>query len=271
MADPERLDGKVVLITGAAQGVGAATARALVEAGASVALVDIAEQQLTAVAGALGSKAVAHPADITSYDAVSTAARAAIERFGAIDAVIANAGIEILGWTDEMDPEDFRRVVEVDLIGTWNTIRATTEAVIARRGYYLVVSSLAAVTNGPMNAAYNAAKAGSVAVARTLRVELRPAGVEVGISYLTYTDTPTARQSVEDARMQAILRNVRGGSLRPMNVEDVARRYVRAVARRERRVLFDRSSRIVVTMPELAQGMLERMMRRAVSEAHPRH
>ena len=204
--------------------------------------------------------------DITDAEAVAAAVSSTVERFGDIDAVIANAGIEVLGWADEMPPEDFRRVVEVNLIGTWNTVRASVESVERRRGYILIVTSLSAVSNGPMNAAYNAAKAGVVAMARTMRLDLRHAGVDIGLSYLTYTDTPTARRAVEDPRMQSILQGVRGASLRPIPVEVVARRYVRAVARRERRVLFDRSSRLAVAMPELTQAILERLMGKQVEK-----
>ena len=205
MAPAERLDGKVVLVTGAANGVGAATARALVDAGASVALLDIDAGPLHEVAAALGNRATAEEVDITDAEAVAAAVSSTVERFGDMDAVIANAGIEILGWADEMPPEDFRRVVEVNLIGTWNTVHASVESVACRRGYILIVTSLSAVSNGPMNAAYNAAKAGVVAMARTMRLDLRHAGVDIGLSYLTYTDTPTARRAVEDPRMQSIL------------------------------------------------------------------
>jgi NAD(P)-dependent dehydrogenase (short-subunit alcohol dehydrogenase family) len=267
MPRTDGVDGKVVLITGAAQGVGAATARALIDRGASVSLVDIAEAPLAALRQQLGPRALASVADITDYSAMAAAAAATVDHFGGIDAVIANAGIEILDWTADMQPDDFRRVVDVNLVGTWNTIRATLDAVTRRGGYYLVVSSLSAVTNGPMNAAYNAAKAGAVAVAQTVRLELRSDGVAVGVAYLTYTDTPTARRAVEDPRMRAILDRTRDPSLRPMPVDAVAERYVRAIARRGRRVLFDRSSRIAVAMPQLAQTLLERLMGPAVAAA----
>ena len=264
MARPERLDGKVVLVSGAANGVGAAVARALIDAGASVALLDVDGDALREVEAALGDRADAQVVDVTDFDAVSAAVTSVVAHLGDIDAVIANAGIETLGWADEMPSEDFRRVVEVNLIGTWNTVRASIESLERRRGYILIVTSLSAVSNGPMNAAYNAAKAGVVAMARTMRLDLRHAGVDIGLSYLTYTDTPTARRAVEDPRMQSILRGVRGASLRPIPVDVVAQRYVRAIARRDRRLLFDRSSRLVVAMPELAQAILERMMGKQV-------
>ena len=215
---------------------------------------------LRKVAAALGDRAYAQVVDITDAEAVAAAVSSTLERFGDIDAVIANAGIEILGWADEMPPADFRRVVEVNLIGTWNTVRASVESVERRRGYILIVTSLSAVSSGPMNAAYNAAKAGVVAMARTMRLDLRHAGVDIGLSYLTYTDTPTARRAVEDpdgCRPSSGVSAER--RFKPIPIEVVAQRYVRAIARRDRRVLFDRSSRLVVAMPELAQSILERL------------
>lgn len=254
-----RLAGKTVLLTGAAQGIGAATARALSRHGASLALVDIRADELRQLVAELGEDAAAYPADITDYRALQAAVEAAVDRFGGIDVVIANAGVEILGAASETDPEDFQRVVDVNLVGTWKTVRATIPAVSARRGYYLIVTSLAAVTHAPFNGAYNAAKSGVVALAKTLRMELRPAGVGVGIAYVTYADTETARRSVEDPRMQALLAGMPGGAPTPMPTARVADAFVRAVERRQRRLLFDRPSVVAVNLPELAQRIAERL------------
>ncbi|MDQ3688978.1 MAG: short-chain dehydrogenase/reductase [Chloroflexota bacterium] len=254
-----RLAGKTILVTGAAQGIGAATARALSRRGASLALVDIRADELRRLVGELGERSAAYPADTTDHPALQNAVESAVERFGGIDAVIANAGVETLGALGEIDPDDFQRVVDVNLVGTWKTVRATLPAVSARRGYYLVVTSLAAVTHAPFNGAYNAAKSGVVALAKTLRMELRPSGVAVGIAYVTYADTETARRSVEDPRLQALLRGVPGGAPRPMPTTRVADAFVLAVERRQRRLLFDRPSLVAVNLPELAQRIGERM------------
>lgn len=104
-------------------------------------------------------------------------------------------------------------MIDVDLVGTWRTVRATLPAVSERRGYYLIVSSLAAVAHAPFNAAYNAAKAGVVALAKTMRMELAPQGIAVGIADVTYADTETARRAVEDPRMHEVL--VRDARRRP--------------------------------------------------------
>ena len=259
------LERRVVLVTGAAQGIGAATARALVQGGAAVALLDVEEEGVMAVAASLGGQALALRADITKSSELEGAVGATLERFGSIDAVVANAAIEILGAVDEMDPDEFQRVIDINLVGTWRTVRATVAALTESRGYYLIVSSLAAVTHGPFNAAYNASKAGVVALAKSLRLEMAPRGVGVGIAYVTYADTATARRAVEDARMQEVLAAMPGGGLKPMPVDRAANAFVRAIAKRQRRVLFDRSSRLAVNAPELASAIAERMMRRPLT------
>ena len=256
---------RVVFITGGGNGVGAATAHALVNAGAFVAVLDRDGASAAAVASALGPRALALDADITDSPQLDRAVAAAVDRFGGIDAVIANAGIEILDAVGSIAPADFQRVIDVDLVGSWRTVHATLPAITARRGYYLMVASLAAVAHAPLNGAYSAAKAGLVALAKTMRLELAPRGVDVGIAYLTYTATETARHAVEDPRMQALFASA--PQLRPkaMPVGRVAEAYVRAVIERRRRLLFDRSSAVAVHLPEVAAAIGERMMRRAIA------
>jgi NAD(P)-dependent dehydrogenase (short-subunit alcohol dehydrogenase family) len=263
------LQDRVVFLTGGAQGIGAATARALVVAGASVALLDVDGAKASTVAASLGNRALALEADITDSGQLDRAVAATVDRFGGIDAVIVNAGIEILGGVGDMDPEAFQRVIDVDLVGSWRTIRATLPAVAERKGYYLVVASLAAVAHAPFNAAYSAAKAGLVALAKTMRLELAPRGVAVGIAYLTYVDTETARRAVEDPRLQALFASLPRLKPRPMTVERVAHSYVRAIAARQRRLLFGRSSVVAVHLPELATALGERIMRRPMARLGP--
>ncbi len=260
------LQNRVVFVTGGGQGIGAATARALVSAGASVAVLDLDGAKASAVAVPLGGRALALDADVTDSTQLDRAVAATIDRFGGIDAVIANAGIEILGAVGDMEPAAFQRVIDVDLVGSWRTVRATLPAVMERRGYYLMAASLAAVAHAPFNAAYSAAKAGLVALAKTMRLELAPRGVEVGIAYLTYTDTESARRALEDPRLQALFACVPRLRPTPLPVERVAETYVRAIASRRRRLLFDRPSAVAVEFPELGATIGERMMRRALAQ-----
>src|SRR5687768_10313715 len=134
------LRGKTVLITGAARGIGAESARRAAAAGANVALVGLEPQELERVAAQCGSNARAF--------------EGALERFGGIDVVMANAGIAPAGMTRSIDPRAFERTVEVNLMGVWRTVRTCLPHVIERRGYVLVVASLAAAVHGPGMAAY---------------------------------------------------------------------------------------------------------------------
>src|SRR5918998_605057 len=111
------LRGKTVLITGAARGIGAESARRAAAAGANVALVGLEPQELERVAAQCGSNAAAFECDVTDWDALERAVEGALERFGGIDVVMANAGIAPAGMTRSIDPRAFERTVEVKRLG----------------------------------------------------------------------------------------------------------------------------------------------------------
>jgi NAD(P)-dependent dehydrogenase (short-subunit alcohol dehydrogenase family) len=184
------LDGRVVFVTGAARGIGAEVARQAHARGARVALVGRRLEPLQQLAAQLGEGAAAFQADVRDLDALQRAADATVARFGGIDVVIANAGIAppsepIL----TIDPGEFERTVDIDLLGQWRTVRATLPAVIERRGHILVVASIYAFVNGALNASYAASKAGVEQLTRALRVELAHHGATAGVAYLGFVDT----------------------------------------------------------------------------------
>ncbi len=252
----------VVLLTGAAGGIGVATARALVARGHRVALVDVERAGLDRLAAEFGSNAVAVVADVTDLATMENAVVATVGAFGRLDVVLANAGIEILGPVVSMPAADVERVVEVDLLGVWRTVRASLPEIIRNRGYVAVVTSISGVTPGPFNAAYNAAKAGVVAFAKTLRLELRSDGAAVGIIYFGYVDTETARRSVAHPAMAPILARLPKRARQPVPVERAAAAIVRAIERRSRRVVVPRSLTLGVFLPELVQSVSERWLGR---------
>jgi NAD(P)-dependent dehydrogenase (short-subunit alcohol dehydrogenase family) len=178
-----------VLITGAARGIGAASARSLLRRGASVALVGLEPEELEKLAQELGPSAAAFEADVTDPDALESAVEGAVERFGGIDAVMANAGIASVGTVRSTDPEAFERTLEVNLLGVWRTVRACLPQVIERRGYVLVIASTAAALHGAGMAAYSASKAGAEAFADCLRQEVPHLGVDVGVGYFWWIAT----------------------------------------------------------------------------------
>ena len=252
-----------ILITGAAGGIGAAAARALVARGHRVALVDVDRPGIEGLAAELGSGAVAIVADVTDLASMERAVTNAVRAFGRLDAVVANAGIETLGAVAAMSEVDVRRVIDVDLLGVWRTVRAALSEIVRNRGYVAVVTSISGVAPGPFNAAYNAAKAGVVAFAKTLRIEVRPDGVAVGIVYFGYVDTATARRAVSHPAMAPIMAKMPGRIRAPVPVEDAANAIVTAIERRARRVVVPRSLSLAVLLPELVQSLSERLLGRA--------
>src|SRR5215211_164591 len=187
------LRGKTVLITGAARGIGAETARRVAARGANVSLVGLEPEELARVAAQCGTAAAWFECDVTDWDALERAVDGTVERFGGIDVVVANAGIAPMGMTRSIDARAFERTLEVNLMGVWRTVRSCLPQVIERKGYVLVTASLAAAVHGAGMAAYSAAKAGAEAFADSLRVEVKHLGVDVGVAYFGFIDTDMVR------------------------------------------------------------------------------
>src|ERR671923_1719172 len=185
--------GKTVLITGGARGLGAETARRVAARGANVALVGLEPEELQRVAAQCGTNAAWFECDVTDTEALERAVQGTLDRFGAIDVVMANAGIAPGGMVRSTDPVAFERTIEINLLGVWRTVRATLPHVIDRQGYVLVIASLAAALHTAGMAAYSASKAGAEAFADSLRVEVKHLGVDVGVGYFSFIDTDMVR------------------------------------------------------------------------------
>jgi NAD(P)-dependent dehydrogenase (short-subunit alcohol dehydrogenase family) len=188
------LQGKTVLITGAARGIGADAARRIAGNGARVSLVGLEPDELSAVAADCGPDALWFEADVTDAASLEHAVSSTVEQAGGIDVVIANAGIAAGGPMRYMEEESFRSVIEVNLVGVWRTLRLTLPHVIERRGYMMPVASLAAIVpQFPGFIPYSASKAGVEAMSKCLRVEVAHLGVDVGVAYFGWIDTDLTR------------------------------------------------------------------------------
>ena len=178
------LSGRAALITGAAAGIGRASAIAFASAGASVALLDIDAEGLedtAAAARALGSRAEVLLADVTDLRAVTAAIGRAVEVFGRLDAAHNNAGVPgPYVSLDEYEEEDFMRVLQVDLVGVWRCMRAEIRYMRTRRSGAIVnTSSMLGSAAMPDNGAYVAAKHGVHGLTRAAALEVGGAGIRV--------------------------------------------------------------------------------------------
>ncbi len=232
---------KVVLVTGATGGIGSATARALRARGANLVLTGRRRDVLHALAAELGDRTLAMTVDVTDRQALDAVVRAATEQFGGVDVVIANAGVVIARPTTiaAADEREFERVIEVDLLGAWRTVRAALPQIIARRGHVILTSSIFAYSNGVVNAAYAVSKAGVEQLGRALRAELAPHGATAGVLYPSWTDTPMIKAAFGGIPAATeMLRHAYPKALRtPIPPERVAAATVRGIERRSARII----------------------------------
>jgi NAD(P)-dependent dehydrogenase (short-subunit alcohol dehydrogenase family) len=193
------VNSQVVFITGGAHGIGAEVARRLHAKGAKLVLTDLDEAALAARSAELGDdRVLTVVADVRDLAAMQAAADQAVKKFGGIDVVVANAGIASYGSVLQVDPEAVKRVLDVNLLGVFHTVRAALPSVIDRRGYVLIVSSLAAFTAAPGMAPYDMSKAGNEHLAHALRLEVEHLGVAVGSAHMSWIDTAMVRDSKSD-------------------------------------------------------------------------
>ncbi len=215
------LGGKVVLITGGARGIGAATAEELSRRGATVVLADVDEVALAGTTQRIrASSSVV--VDVTDYEACEQAVATTLERHGRLDLVWANAGIGAGGPVELVDADVWARVVQVNLIGAFNTVRAALQPVIAAKGYVAITASLAAFVHGPGMSAYAASKAGVEAFADALRIEVAHQGVDVGTLHPTWIATDmVAEGDAESASFRIFRKSLRPPFARTYPVEAI--------------------------------------------------
>jgi NAD(P)-dependent dehydrogenase (short-subunit alcohol dehydrogenase family) len=203
------LSGRVALVTGAQRGIGFETARALQKRGAQVVLADLDAAATERSAAELGGGAYGVGADVTDRARMDAVVADVVERFGGLDVVVANAGIAPEpGTARVMDDAMFERVLEVDLLGVWRTVRPALPQIVARQGHVVVVASVYAFVNGMGNAPYAMAKAGVEQLGRLLRAELSIHGASATTCYFGFIDTAMVHQALDqhplrDASLQA--------------------------------------------------------------------
>ncbi len=198
------LTGRTVLITGGARGIGAATAARFIEEGSSVSILDRDPAARAAVAKRLPSLAAVIDADVADRERVDAAVAEAERAMGGLDVLINNAGISIRHPFLEITPEEWHRVLAVNLTGVFFVAQAAARRMAERgRGVILNTASTSGLFGYPYYADYNASKAGVVELTRSMALELAPA-IRVNAVAPGYVLTPMQRAEYTDAMLEEV-------------------------------------------------------------------
>ncbi|MEV4713005.1 SDR family oxidoreductase [Micromonospora sp. NPDC049374] len=250
-----------IVITGASSGIGTATAYSLARCGSTVVLAARTEPALREVARhcrELGGRTLVVPTDVTDADAMRRLAATAVAEFGRIDAWINNAAVGTIGLFDEIPVAEFRRVLDVNLLGTANGIRAALPHLSAAGGGVVVNNaSVLAEVAMPYQSPYNAAKHGVRGLSDTVRQELRATGrgsVSICTVLPATIDTPFFRHAANHSGRQV---------LPPPPVyppEVVAETIVRLLRRPRREAYAGGAARLIGMQWRLAPALAERVL-----------
>ncbi len=258
------LEGRRVLITGAARGIGAALAERLHERGARVALMGLEADELAATAARAGG-APWRECDIADRRAVDEHVSALVGELGGLDVVVANAGIAAQMPIIGGDPAILERTLQVNVMGTFHTLRAAGPHIAHPDGYALAVASLAAALHLPLLGAYNASKSATEALGNTLRGELRASGAKVGVAYFAELDTDMTRRGFATKAAQAVHIESPFTKVAPLSLGIDA--LERGIARRAKRVYAPRWVGPMLPARMAIQPLLERFAQRGLQQA----
>lgn len=255
------LQNKVIVITGASGGFGAALCSALYQRGAKLALLDIDD---TALALQLKNypdpaRAKTWHANVCDVDSLRLAMDAAADYFGAIDVVIANAGIDLIEPLTAAGDDSFEQVIDINLNGVWRTFRAALPHVKASSGYLLAISSMAAFVHSPLQASYTASKAGVWALCNSIRIELRQHDVGVGTLHPTFFKTPLLDNISNNAAGTSLWGAHKKFPFKAVSIEDVVNAAINAIENRKEIVTIPRVNKVIAYAPGLFRKFVERI------------
>ncbi len=251
-------DGKVVCITGGARGIGFAVARLLGLRGARVVISDIEDRILEEAESGLsaaGIEVVSAKADVTSYEDCRELVKVALSRFGKLDVLVNNAGISVVSNFEECTPEVCERLYRVNLIGQVFMTRAALDALKESRGQILFMSSVSGIRAIPTGSLYSSSKAALRSFAESIRLELKPYGVHVGVICPGFTTTDPRKTVMKG-----------DGSPRPIDrpphdtPEGVAKGVARVLENKERERVLTRMGKMTLVLQRLCPSLLDRYL-----------
>jgi NAD(P)-dependent dehydrogenase (short-subunit alcohol dehydrogenase family) len=206
--------------------------------------------------------AIGITADVRDYPSLEAAVEQTIEEFGGIDIAFANAGIEIAHSARAVPLVEMERIADINFTGVFRTVRATLPHVIDRQGYVLITASLAAILHGAPLSHYSATKAGVEAFGNAVRMEYRHKGVDVGVAYFGFIDTPMVQRGKSDPILHKF-DEMNGqnfvGKTYPLTGAGDA--VIKGMENRARRVMYPRWIRPLYALRSLMPRFLDRAVK----------
>jgi NAD(P)-dependent dehydrogenase (short-subunit alcohol dehydrogenase family) len=242
---------RTAIVTGAASGIGRSFAETLAAAGTAVGLLDVAAEQLAQVADTIrgkGGRAHTRVADVSNAADLSAAMQALITDLGRLDLLINCAAILGPGHFKEQPAEAFERVIQINLLGTANVVRAALPALRQARGAIACIASTAAVHGWPALVAYSSAKYGVAGFCDAMRAELAHDGISITTVFPLLIDTPLLRE----ADVAPILKQGR-----PIPPQAVVRKTLAGVTWRRPRVFVPGTVRLIAAVQGVAPSLLD--------------
>jgi len=177
------LKGKTALITGGSKGIGRAVAESMLAAGMNVGITGRTLTSLNSVADEIrtkyGDRISVYEADVRNYASQENAVNDLVNRYGSLDVIIANAGVGHFAPIDEMTHDQWNDIIDINLTGVFNTVKAGVESIKKSEGYIITIASLAGANFFAKGSAYNASKFGLVGFTQAIMLDLRQYGVKV--------------------------------------------------------------------------------------------
>lgn len=177
------LNNKIALITGANKGIDLGIAEVLIRQGMNVVITSRTQQKADAAASQLnslgGGQAVAVECEVSDYSSMERVVQGTLEKYGQLDALVANAGVGHFASIEDMTHEQWHDTINTNLTGVFNSVKASVEALKKSEGYIITISSLAGTNFFPTASAYNASKFGLTGFSQAIMLDLRKYGVKV--------------------------------------------------------------------------------------------
>jgi NAD(P)-dependent dehydrogenase (short-subunit alcohol dehydrogenase family) len=265
MSDASGFEGRSVVITGAAGGIGTALARRFGRDGARIGLLDIDRSALQALASDLdqrGIGALPIECDVTSLGSCRDAVARVVEAHGGVDVLINNAGITHLSRFSDTEVEVIRRVMEINFFGAVNCTKAALDSLVERRGRIAVLSSVAGFAPLATRCGYSASKHALHGFFESLRPELRGSGVRVTVVCPFFVKTEMGERALGGDGGKPRMPRTQTGT--PSDPDWLAEEIHRAVRKGRRLLVPSSSAKLAYLLSRLAPGAYERIMARRI-------